>query len=231
MDRLDATLDGVLHLLDRQVVDKDGLAVCKVDDVELREDDESGRLAVTGLLAGPAALVPRYGGHLDSALRRQWRRLGIEQSGRDAPWRIDLDDVERLGSAVELSAPRKGLLTRQGPAPAGLTQRRLDELLQMEVRDSHGTALGRIIDVRLENHRREPGGRLLVVGLLVGRGRPGSMLGYDRRGDQGPWLINRVVRRLHRHTGYISWEYVLQVDWDSVVVTTSTSRPADLTPA
>ncbi|MDQ4055396.1 MAG: hypothetical protein M3237_22265 [Actinomycetota bacterium] len=230
MNRLDGALDAVLHLLDRQVMDKDGLAVCKVDDVELTED-EAGRLAVTGLLAGPAALVPRYGGHVGGVLRRQWRRLGVQQGDRDAPWRIDLDHVERLGSAVELGVERKGLLTRQGPAPAGLVQRRLGELLQMEVRGPEASRLGGVIDVRLEHQRQDPGDQLLVVGLLVGRGRPGSMLGYDRRGDQGPWLVNRVVRWLHRHAGYVGWAYVVDVDWEAAVITTSTSTPADLTSA
>jgi sporulation protein YlmC with PRC-barrel domain len=230
MNRLDGALDSVLHLLDRQVVDEAGLAVCKVDDVELTED-ESKDLAVTGLLVGAAALVPRYGGRLGPVLRRQWRRLGVEQAGRDAPWRIDLDDVERLGSAVELRVARRGLLAPQSAAPDGLTRRRLGELLQMEVRRPDGALLGRMIDVRVENDRREPGDRLLVVGLLVGRGGPGSMLGYDRRSDQGPWLVNKIVRWLHRHAGYVDWSDVVEVAWDAGVVTASTSSPADLTPA
>ena len=54
-------IDAVLHLLDRQVVDRDGLMVCKVDDVELTLTPD-GRWEVTGLLAGPPALVPRFGG-------------------------------------------------------------------------------------------------------------------------------------------------------------------------
>jgi len=230
MNRLDGALDAVLHLLDRQVVDKDGLAVCKVDDVELSED-KGGQLAVTGLLSGAPALVPRYGGHEGGVLRRQWRQLGVEQESRDDPWRIDLDDVERLGSAVELRVERKGLLTRQGPAPSGVTRWRLGALLQMEVRGPERTRLGGIIDVRLENNRREPGDRLLVVGLVVGRGGPGSLLGYDRRGDQGPWLVNRVVRWLHRHAGVVDWDDVVEIDWDGGVITTSTTTPADPTPA
>ena len=49
-DRLDAPwLDAALHLLDRQVVDRDDLMVCNVDDLEITED-ESGTLAVTGIL-------------------------------------------------------------------------------------------------------------------------------------------------------------------------------------
>jgi hypothetical protein len=99
----------------------------------------------------------------------------------------------------------------------------------MEVRGPESVRLGGVIDVRLESRRGDPGGRLLVVGLLVGRGGPGSMLGYDRRGDQGPWLVNRVVRWLHRHAGYVGWAYVVDVDWDAAVITTSTSTLADLT--
>src|SRR3954470_1294155 len=97
-DRLSGSLDAVLHLLDRQVVDADGLMVCKVDDVELSQYDD-GALAVTALLAGPAALVPRYADDgLGRALHRLWLRLGSQESDRDDPYRIDLSLVKRLGS-------------------------------------------------------------------------------------------------------------------------------------
>jgi sporulation protein YlmC with PRC-barrel domain len=230
MSRLEGALDAVLHLLDRQVVDEKGLAVCKVDDVELTEN-RSGTLEVTGLLAGSAALVPRYGGRLGGLLRRQWQRLGIEQSDRDSPWHIPLDRVERLGSAVELRVGRAGLLVRQAEAGAGLTHRRLGELLRMEVRDAGGTRLGGLIDVRIDQSRREPRGRLLVVGLLVGRGRPGTMLGYDRQPEQGPWLVSRVVRLLHRHSGYVDWTDVRDIDWNGAVITVGTSTLTELDPA
>jgi sporulation protein YlmC with PRC-barrel domain len=230
MSRLEGALDAVLHLLDRQVVDDEGLAVCKVDDVELTEN-RSGTLEVTGLLAGSAALVPRYGGRLGGLLRRQWQRLGIEQSDRDAPWHIPLDRIERLGSAVELGVGRAGLLVRQEDAGAGLIHRRLGELLQMEVRSSAGDWHGGLVDVRLDTSRREPRNRLLVVGLLVGRGGPGSTLGYDRRADQGPWVVNRAVRWLHRHSGYIDWADVAEIDWDAHLITVSTAMPSELGPA
>lgn len=43
--------------------------------------------------------------------------------------------------------------------------------------------LGRVIDVQVRERRR-------VDGLVVGRGGPGSLLGYDRRRDQGPcWSV------------------------------------------
>lgn len=51
------------ELLDRQIVDPDGVAVAKVDDVELRTR-EDGRLEVSALIVGTAALrrrLPRWG--------------------------------------------------------------------------------------------------------------------------------------------------------------------------
>lgn len=66
--------------------------------------------------------------------------------------------------------------------------------------------LGRVIDVRVRESRR-------VDGLVVGRGGPGSLLGYDRRRDQGPWLVGAVVRWRHRHTGYVGRGDILGIDW------------------
>jgi len=212
-NRLAGNLDAVLHLLDRQVVDVDGLLVCKVDDVELTEFDD-GVLGVTALLAGPAALVPRYGDQgFGRVLRDYWHRLGGHQADRDDPYRVDLALVERLGSGVELAVPRAGVLVRQGQRA-----RRLNQLLQMPVQDRDGLPLGRVLDVRLEHETVEPGERIRVTGLVVGRGRPGSYLGYDRRPDMGPWLVNRALRFLHRHSGFVPLGDLDALDWDAGVV-------------
>ena len=213
MDRLSGSLDAVLHLLDRQVVDADDLLVCKVDDVELTVFDD-GVLGVTGLLVGPAALVPRYADDgLGRLLHDFWRRLGTTQADRDDPYRIDLELVEKLGSAVELNVGRDGALVRQGQAA-----RRLNELLQMPVQAPDGRRLGRVLDVRLERETTEPGERIRVIGLVVGRGRPGSYFGYDRRPDMGPWLVRSVVRRLHRHSAYADLDDLVELDWDAGVI-------------
>jgi hypothetical protein len=81
-----------------------------------------------------------------------------------------------------------------------------------------GTRLGRVLDVRLERERSDPGERMRVVGLVVGHGRPGSYFGYDRRPDMGPWLIRVVVRWLHRHSAYVDLADLLELDWDAGVV-------------
>jgi len=221
-------LDAVLHLLDRQVVDRDGRMVCKVDDVELTVGLD-GTWTVTGLLAGPPALVPRLGGKVGHTLEQGWRRLGVQEGDRLVPWRIPLALVAELGSGVELLAVRDGLLRRQTdtpPAP-GEVRRRLNDLLHLAVRGPDGEPWGQVLDVRL---RRLPSEhlQLLVEGLVVGRGRPGSYLGYDRSGDQGPWLLNRIVRRIHRHSGYLPWSDVVGIDWDGRTLSgTGALRPLE----
>ncbi len=217
-NRLSGALDAVLHLLDRQVVDVEGRLVCKVDDVELTVFDD-GVLGVTGLLAGAAALVPRMGDDgLGRRLHEFWRRLGIAPIDHDDPYRIDLEVVQRLGSGVELSVRRDGVLVRQGQR-----SRRLNELLQMSVQGPDGVRLGRALDVRLEHEKTDPGERIRVIGLVVGRGRPGSYFGYDRRPDMGPWLVNRVVRRLHRHSAYVAIDDV-ELDWAVGVIRVDPAR-------
>jgi sporulation protein YlmC with PRC-barrel domain len=219
MDRLAGSLDAVLHLLDRQVVDADDLLVCKVDDVELTVFDD-GVLGVTGLLVGPAALVPRYGDDgLGRLLHDFWRRLGTTQADRDDPYRIDLELVEKLGSAVELNVGRDGALVRRGQRG-----RSLNQLLQMPVQDPAGRRLGRVLDVRLERETTEPGQRIRVIGLVVGRGRPGSYFGYDRRPDMGPWLVRVVVRWLHRHSAYVDLADLVEMDWTVGVVRVDPTR-------
>ena len=59
MDRLSGSLDAVLHLLDRQVIDADGLLVCKVDDVELTVFDDG---VLGDQAAALAALALRHVG-------------------------------------------------------------------------------------------------------------------------------------------------------------------------
>jgi sporulation protein YlmC with PRC-barrel domain len=85
------------HLLDRQIVDRDGEPVGKVDDVELTVG-EDGAVRVTALLVGPRALGERIGG-----------MLGRWMAGRlsPAPRRIDMDLVAGVSSAVNLSVRRE----------------------------------------------------------------------------------------------------------------------------
>jgi hypothetical protein len=92
--------DAGLHLLDRQIVDRNGAPVANVDDLELvvRPD---GRLAVSALLVGPGALGPRVGGRLGRWTVAIWRRLRPDVD--PSPGRIEAALVSGTDSAVHLS--------------------------------------------------------------------------------------------------------------------------------
>jgi hypothetical protein len=93
--------DAGLHLLDRQIVDRNGAPVANVDDLELTERAD-GRLAVSALLVGPGALGPRVGGRLGRWIVAIWRRLRPDVD--PSPGRIDAALVTGTDSAVHISA-------------------------------------------------------------------------------------------------------------------------------
>jgi sporulation protein YlmC with PRC-barrel domain len=207
------TIDAVLHLMDRQVVDRDGRMVCKVDDLELTERQD-GTWEVTALLAGASVLIPRLGGRLGDGLEEYWRRLGLQEADRLVPWRIGMSLVGELGSGIRLVAAREQLLLRQTDSPAaeGATRRRVNDVLQLHVLGRDAERLGSVLDLRLHRDSDEPL-RLLVDGLVVGPRRPGRNLGYDRHTDQGPWVLNRLVHHLQRHSHYVSVHDIGAIDW------------------
>jgi sporulation protein YlmC with PRC-barrel domain len=94
-------------LLDRQILDRDGQPVGKVDDVELTVDDD-GTAHVAALLVGQQALGRRIGGWLGRCVENTARRLAPEPD--PAPERIPIDLVATVDSAVNLSV-RRELLT------------------------------------------------------------------------------------------------------------------------
>lgn len=190
--------DAALHLLDRQVVDRDGQLVAKVDDVELTLEQD-GSLVATGLLVGLPALLPRFGDRLGPWLLDKYVEMGEERADRALPGVIEFELVDDIGSGVELSVLREGLVQpRRAEVPAGVERWRLGDLLGMRVRCGDLPKRSRVLDVRLSGvpHRTECP---RVTGLVVGPGRPGSLFGYDRKPDLGPLAVALVVRRLHRH--------------------------------
>lgn len=210
MNRLENSLDGLLHLMDRQVVDSEGLLVCKADDLELTEAEDG--LHVTALLVGAPVLVPRLG----QWLGERWRRLGDAQADRLLPYRIGLEEIDRVTEEITLRGPRRHSLVRQTPEQRESCHR-LGDLLGARVYGPGDQQLGRLLDVRLQPTMAE-GHELRVTDLLVGRGRPGSYLGYDRREEQGPAAVRGLVRWLHRHSGIASWESVSELDWKTATI-------------
>lgn len=99
--------DLALHLLDRQVQDPDGNAVCKVDDLELTVPDDGAPPYVSAILCGPQALAPRIGG-----LTGRWLLFwahAVGRRGTDQPERIPIELVTGIGSAVTITRTRSGL--------------------------------------------------------------------------------------------------------------------------
>jgi len=92
------------HLLDRQVLDRDGQDVGKVDDIELTFDDDATPV-VAALLVGPLALGPRLGGWLGKTVSDVAGRL--HPSHQPGPTRIPYEFVSEVGPAIRLSIRRE----------------------------------------------------------------------------------------------------------------------------
>jgi sporulation protein YlmC with PRC-barrel domain len=101
-------VDAGLQLLDRQLIDRDGRLVGKVDDLELAERDD-GPPYVAAILAGPGALAGRFGGRLGRWLAGVSNRL--REGDEDRPARIPFGLVADIGSAVRLAADKHELDT------------------------------------------------------------------------------------------------------------------------
>ena len=99
-----ATLDAQLHLMDRQVLDNDGVPVTTVDDLELSGPELDAELpagtpppVLTALLTGPVLGTRIFGGRPPSSrlIRIPWEdvadvgvviRLGVNGENLDAGW-------------------------------------------------------------------------------------------------------------------------------------------------
>jgi sporulation protein YlmC with PRC-barrel domain len=99
------------HLLDRQLLARDGRRCGKVDDVELERDDATGHLVVRALHCGPGALLTRTGHtRLGGWLRRMQRWLGDGEDRGVIPLRAVAD----IGDHVQLSLDADELATFGG---------------------------------------------------------------------------------------------------------------------
>ena len=102
----------VLELLDRQLVDRNGHLVGKIDDLEFEIDDDPGALPrVSALLSGLGALASHIGGDAGRALAATERRLAAARDRQ--PSRIDIALVQEIASSVELDAARDDIDTNR----------------------------------------------------------------------------------------------------------------------
>jgi hypothetical protein len=68
--------------------------------------------------------------------------------------------------------------------------------------DADGRPLGRIADLITTT---APDGTHYIHAALVTPRHRGRLLGYERPGFHGPWLIERIANWLHRGTREIPW--------------------------
>ncbi|GAA4817202.1 hypothetical protein ACFQ0K_08715 [Nocardioides caeni] len=208
--------DAALHLLDRQIVDADGLLVGKVDDVELTEDPD-GALVPTGLLIGLAALLPR----VSPWLHHRWVRMAPQEARRTTPSAIDIDVVDEIASEIRLGVARDGLVRARADGPHEPVRRTLRDLLEMDVLLPDRTL--RVLDVRLSHRGADD--RPRVAALLVGHGRPGTYLGYERSPERGPWLVATVIRWWHRGSRFVELGPGVELDWERRCVRVASDVP------
>ena len=97
-----------LHLLDKQLLDREGVMCGNVDDLEL-EETEDGRLLVTGLRSGAGALARRLGAPVLGRWLEQVH-LGVDPERKDHTF-IPLSHVDDIGSHVKLSLDHQELAT------------------------------------------------------------------------------------------------------------------------
>jgi sporulation protein YlmC with PRC-barrel domain len=104
-------VDAGLYLLDRQILDKDGKLVGKVDDLELVIPKGKGAPFVAAILGGPEALGARVGGRLGRLMQATQRRL--RPHGQGGPAKISFGVVTRIIDHVEIGVSTEELSITQ----------------------------------------------------------------------------------------------------------------------
>jgi hypothetical protein len=106
----------------------------------------------------------------------------------------------------------------------------LSDLLGDEVRDSDGTRLGTVVDVRLavggalEEDPEAP----TLFGIIVSPRTTSSYLGYERTGVRGPAVLTAVLRWRHRGTFLALWSDIAGIDSGAVTLAAGYRRYSPL---
>jgi sporulation protein YlmC with PRC-barrel domain len=88
---------------------------------------------------------------------------------------------------------------------------RLTDLLDADVLDLRGRALGRVHDLRLVQDGPplgNAGATFRVEGLVIGGSVFGARLGFARSEVRGPWLLKRLFLRVHADERFVPWSSV-----------------------
>jgi hypothetical protein len=99
------SLWAALHLLDRQILDRDGTPLAKVDDLEFSEPESNGDLPVlTDILCGQAALARRFNRRLGRGV--ELLRRVMQPTAEPGPGRISSGAVTDVGVDVRVALGR-----------------------------------------------------------------------------------------------------------------------------
>ncbi|HEX6871850.1 MAG TPA: PRC-barrel domain-containing protein [Micromonosporaceae bacterium] len=79
---------------------------------------------------------------------------------------------------------------------------RISDLLGRRVYDRDGRPLGEIADLLT---RPDQQGRPEVYAAVVAPRRRLRLLGYERTGTSGPWLVERIAGWWHQGTREVAW--------------------------
>jgi sporulation protein YlmC with PRC-barrel domain len=87
---------------------------------------------------------------------------------------------------------------------------RARDLIGLAVVNRRGDKLGIVTDLRCIQDGPLRGSLAMprVDSVLVSRGHTASLLGYDRREQQGPWLVRVVVQWMHRDFRVVPWDQI-----------------------
>ena len=95
----------------------------------------------------------------------------------------------------------------------------LNDLLGCPVLSDDNQRLGHVIDVRLKTAGADRPVQILPFdALIVSRRRVGSFFGYERRREQGPAVLARLFRWLHRDAQLVPWSQVARWEAGEAVV-------------
>ena len=95
----------------------------------------------------------------------------------------------------------------------------LSDLLGSDAQEADGRRVGAVVDVRLEisGAPAQLLAATVVTGVLVSPRSRFSTWGYERRGENGPFVIARLQRWLHRGMFLVAWDDIELVDVGRVV--------------
>jgi sporulation protein YlmC with PRC-barrel domain len=82
---------------------------------------------------------------------------------------------------------------------------RAHDLIGQTAYDADGKVLGKVADLIVS----QPAGPYPTIdAVLITPRHRGRLLGYERTGMEGPWLIEQVAALLHRGTRSVPWSDV-----------------------